>query len=595
MYESFFGFDDTPFRLSADEKFRFEHENYLRASAYLAYALQQNEGFVMITGQPGSGKTTLVRDVVSEIDSSKFHVLNLVTSQLQAEELLRKVALEYGLPAETYNKATLLTGIHKHIAKLHEDGKQSILFLDEAQNLSTTGLEELRLLSNLQHGRNSLMQIVLIGHDELRSLVLGPGMEHIQQRLIAICQIKPMSPDQTRKYITHRLSKVGWRDDPQIQDDVFRLIHQAAQGVPRKINHLMSRLLLFAFLEEKHSLTEQDAFVVIEELVEENRITLSNGEDFEAFILRFQAEKEQLLVRQPEVVGLNVKQFKKQEEPLQVRGTGGVDQKVRSELATSTHIIAENLLLAIDESAQECEEAWDIPDSDWHNLESDLIAKKEISEKSAQVDRFTSNVKESIDKDLDDHDDSVEYQQPASLFSTDEIWDDKLDPKVDKSAHFDSLSDRRTGQFDPLSDLKMTDQASAEDDHQWGGVWWMSNQGGQGGERRSAADNYDSRPQRSERESGFVRHDKRSNTIQVDENLSMPSVWVDGCPEGVPRQNNEVHTFNPKPAGRGGIVRFLYYVISFVVIGFVVFLGLQFFPNAIDSYWRGVPSGADRP
>ncbi|PVV26379.1 MAG: hypothetical protein B6D74_01445, partial [gamma proteobacterium symbiont of Ctena orbiculata] len=184
MYETFFGFKDTPFRLSADEKFRYAHKNYLRASAYLAYALQQSEGLVMITGKPGSGKTTLIRDVISELDSAQYCTLHLVTSQLHAEELLRKMALEYGLPAETYNKATLLTNIHKHLNLLHAQGKHSILFLDEAQNLSPTGLEELRLLSNLQEGKDSLLQIVLIGHDDLRQLLLGPGMEHIQQRLV---------------------------------------------------------------------------------------------------------------------------------------------------------------------------------------------------------------------------------------------------------------------------------------------------------------------------------------------------------------------------------------------------------------------------
>lgn len=132
MYESYFGFKDTPFRLSADERFRYAHKNYLRASAHLAYALEQGEGFVLITGQAGSGKTTLIRDVISELDETRYHTLNLVTSQLQAEELLRKVALEYGFPAESYNKATLLTIIHKHLSALHEKGKQSILFLDEA-------------------------------------------------------------------------------------------------------------------------------------------------------------------------------------------------------------------------------------------------------------------------------------------------------------------------------------------------------------------------------------------------------------------------------------------------------------------------------
>ncbi|MES9969058.1 MAG: AAA family ATPase, partial [Candidatus Thiodiazotropha sp.] len=228
MYESFFGFKDIPFRLSADEKFRYAHKNYLRASAYLAYALQQGEGFVMITGQPGSGKTTLIRDVISELDKSKYHCLNLVTSQLHAEELLRKVALEFGLPAETYNKATLLTHINKHLSDLHDQGKRSVLFLDEAQNLSVNGLEELRLLSNLQKGKYSLLQIVLIGHDELRRLLLGPDMEHVQQRLIAICQIEPLNPEQTKEYITHRLTHVGWQDDPKFDDEIFQLFHLAS-------------------------------------------------------------------------------------------------------------------------------------------------------------------------------------------------------------------------------------------------------------------------------------------------------------------------------------------------------------------------------
>ncbi|MET0088690.1 MAG: AAA family ATPase [Candidatus Thiodiazotropha sp.] len=292
MYESYYGFRDTPFRLSADEKFRYAHKNYLRASAYLAYALQQGEGFVMITGQPGSGKTTLVRDVISEIDAEKFQALNLVTSQLHAEELLRKVALEYGLPAETYNKATLLTSIHKHLSNLHEQGKRSILFLNEAQNLSLNGLEELRLLSNLQQGSHSLLQIVLIGHDELRELLLGPGMEHIQQRLIAICQIQPMTEEQTREYVIHRLGIVGWRDNPQIQDDVYHLIHQASQGVARNINHLMSRLLLFGSLEEKQELTDEDALTIIEELVDEQRISLAGQVTVQQFAAQYRSLKQ---------------------------------------------------------------------------------------------------------------------------------------------------------------------------------------------------------------------------------------------------------------------------------------------------------------
>ncbi|MBV2092341.1 MAG: AAA family ATPase, partial [Candidatus Thiodiazotropha sp. (ex Ctena orbiculata)] len=369
MYESFFGFKDTPFRLSADEKFRYAHKNYLRASAYLAYALQQSEGFVMITGQPGSGKTTLVRDVISEIDNSKYNALNLVTSQLQAEELLRKVALEYGLPAETYNKATLLTSISKHLSDLYDRGQRSILFLDEAQNLSVNGLEELRLLSNLQKGNCSLLQIVLIGHDELRELVLNPKMEHIQQRLIATCQIKPMSAEQSREYIIHRLDIVGWQQDPQLADEVYGLVHQAAQGVPRKINHLMSRLLLFASLEEKHLLTDEDVLVIIDELVEERRITLADNESFSDFAERYRTEKQQHSMDQQAAVQKAVVHDIFENRPLQEQFFNEEEIDKRRELINSTNQITANLLSAIDDAEQNIEEAWDLPDSDWGSWE----------------------------------------------------------------------------------------------------------------------------------------------------------------------------------------------------------------------------------
>lgn len=158
MFESYYELNANPFRLSTDEQFRFAHKNYIKAWSYLRYALDQGEGFVMITGQPGSGKTTLIRDILSELDETKVLAINLVTNQLQAEELLRKVALEYGLPAETYNKATLLTRIEGFVTSQYQAGRRAIIVIDEAQNLTLNGLEELRLLSNLQAGSHPLFR-----------------------------------------------------------------------------------------------------------------------------------------------------------------------------------------------------------------------------------------------------------------------------------------------------------------------------------------------------------------------------------------------------------------------------------------------------
>ncbi|MCG7982622.1 MAG: AAA family ATPase [Candidatus Thiodiazotropha lotti] len=292
MFESYYELNDNPFRLSADESFRFAHKNYLKAWSYLSYALEQGEGFVMITGQPGCGKTTLIRDILAQLDKEKTLAINLVTNQLQAEELLRKVALEFGLPAESYNKATLLTHIQGFVEKEYQKGRRAIIVIDEAQNLTLNGLEELRLLSNLQSGSHPLFQIFLVGQDELRGVVLSPQMEHVRQRLIATCQIEPMSVSQTEGYIEHRLGIVGWHGDPELEGTIFPLIHYITKGIPRKVNHVASRLLLYGALEEKHKFTDEDIWIVAEELFGEERLALKSGESFDEFKATYPVEYE---------------------------------------------------------------------------------------------------------------------------------------------------------------------------------------------------------------------------------------------------------------------------------------------------------------
>ncbi|MES9939148.1 MAG: AAA family ATPase [Candidatus Thiodiazotropha sp. 6PLUC7] len=579
MYESYFGFKDTPFRLSADEKFRYAHRNYLRASAYLAYALQQSEGFVMITGQPGSGKTTLVRDVISEIDASRFNALNLVTSQLQAEELLRKVALEYGLPAESYNKATLLTCINKHLSELHEQGKRSILFLDEAQNLSMNGLEELRLLSNLQKGNSSLLQIVLIGHDELRELVLGPDMEHIQQRLIATCQIKPMSDEQTREYITHRLSVVGWQDDPHIDENVFLLIHQAAQGVPRKINHLMSRILLFASLEEKHELSDEDALEIIDELVEERRISLPDNESFEDFVQRYQQDKDQQVEVQQVAYQKAAVHDIFENKPLQEQFFDEAEIEKRKEEIANTNFITENLLTAIDASDQDFEEAWDLPDSDWSDWDSDLtVIKREphSAEKEEHVTEPQNNLSSTEDEvELFAEDEALNHPLP----SAEDIWNNKLE-SVDMDSLISTTQRKSKSRVTEIksthSDKKMP---SLDDEHSWGGVWWMSSENQKGSDSHQS--NLKSNSDRRKNQSAWPAK-KPNNTIVVEENLSMPSMWVEGCPEVVAAENSESHKFKPRPTR---LRNSIFHVVAWVGIGLLVMLTYAFYSKQIDNYF----------
>jgi type II secretory pathway predicted ATPase ExeA len=273
MFESFYGFTDNPFRMSTDVQFLFAHRAYVKALAHLEYALNQGEGFVLITGRPGTGKTTLVRDILSKIDRESLQAISLVSNQLKGEELLRLVALELGFPAQDFNKATLLTRLELFALMLQEKGRRIVIIVDEAQNLSPNGLEELRLLSNLQTDNRPLFQIVLIGQEQLRNLIYGQGRENVQQRIVTNCRLEPLQTGQIKDYVEYRLRLVDWAGDPSIDPEIYPLIYRTTQGVAREINLVMARLLLYGSLEQKHSFNTADLKVVLDELVQEHRLT----------------------------------------------------------------------------------------------------------------------------------------------------------------------------------------------------------------------------------------------------------------------------------------------------------------------------------
>jgi type II secretory pathway predicted ATPase ExeA len=272
MFESFYGLTANPFRMSADEQFRFMHKAYKKAWAYLNYALDKGEGFVLITGRPGTGKTTLIRDTLAELDSERVKPVSVVCNQLQDEELLRLVALGLGLQAQEFDKATLLTRIEQHALMLYQQQCRVVVLVDEAQSLSLNGLEMLRMLSNLQTGNQPLFQIVLIGQEELRHLIYGQAMENITQRIVASCNLEPMTSDYVQGYVEHRLGMVGWTGDPAFSSAIYEPLYRISRGVPRDINLIMARLLLYGALEEKHRLERDDLITVLTELSAEQRL-----------------------------------------------------------------------------------------------------------------------------------------------------------------------------------------------------------------------------------------------------------------------------------------------------------------------------------
>lgn len=265
MYESHFGLTDKPFKLSPDPRFFFASPHHDKAVSYLQYGLSQGEGFIVITGPIGTGKTTLARNLLALIDDSIVAV-QIATTRLSPDELVRLVAAKFNLEVEGLNKADILKKLETYLLQLHSQGKRALLIVDEAQNLPAETVEELRMLSNFQLDDQPLIQSFLLGQEELKGIIELPEMEQFRQRIIASCHLQPFNEEQTRDYIKHRLLQVGWDGHPELDNAIFEKIASYTGGIPRKINIFADRLFLYAFMADLAVITLDDISQVIEEM-----------------------------------------------------------------------------------------------------------------------------------------------------------------------------------------------------------------------------------------------------------------------------------------------------------------------------------------
>lgn len=279
MYESFYHLSANPFRLTPDPSFCFSHPAYQEAHAYLQYAFELGEGFILLTGRPGAGKTTLVESFLRSFDSAELVAARIAVTDFEASELLRAVAYRFNLEAEGVDKATLLRRIERFFASRVTAGGRVLLVIDEAQRLSQASLEELRLLADLQIGAHPLLQIFLVGQEALRAVMGAPEMEQLQQRVIGTCRLGPLGLVQTRSYVEHRLRRANWRGDPELSGAAVRAVYEYSKGVPRHINKICTRLLLQGYMDSKHLLDGQDVYRVASELEEEQLAPLAGGGD----------------------------------------------------------------------------------------------------------------------------------------------------------------------------------------------------------------------------------------------------------------------------------------------------------------------------
>ena len=268
MYEAFYHLQAKPFQLSADPRFFYSSKGHRRAMAYLVYGAHQGEGFIVITGEIGAGKTMLATTLAHNVASRNLVLAQVVSTNLEADDMVRMVAASFGLPQEN-SKSVLLNAVEQFLLACHRQGKRALLVVDEAQNLPARSVEELRMLSNFVSADKPLLQTFLLGQPEFRKTLQSPAMEQLRQRVIASCHLGPMDGAETEAYIVHRLQTVGWREDPSFSREAFAAIHQHTGGIPRKINILCDRLLLMGRLDEKHAITVNEVADVVNELQQE--------------------------------------------------------------------------------------------------------------------------------------------------------------------------------------------------------------------------------------------------------------------------------------------------------------------------------------
>ncbi|HEY1932178.1 MAG TPA: XrtA/PEP-CTERM system-associated ATPase [Acetobacteraceae bacterium] len=256
MYQKFYRFSGIPFLLTPDSRFFFGSSGHSRAIAHLVYGLAQEEGFIVITGEVGAGKTTLVEQLWSQLDRSTYVIARIVTTQVSGDDLLRLIMANFGLgDTPGLDKATLLRRFEQMVQDQRRSGRRCVLVVDEVQNLSLAALEELRMLSNITVDGRASLQTILLGQPQFRPTLASPDTEQLRQRVLASYHLGPLTEAETRGYIEHRLKMVRWEGDPHWEDVAYALVFRHTGGIPRRINTLCSRVLLYGSLEEAHTIT----------------------------------------------------------------------------------------------------------------------------------------------------------------------------------------------------------------------------------------------------------------------------------------------------------------------------------------------------
>jgi len=260
VFTQYYRFTGHPFQLTPDSRFYFGSQGHSRAFSHLVYGLSQEEGFIVITGEVGAGKTTMVEQLWAQLDRNTYVIGRIVTTQVAGDDLLRLAVASFGMQPEGVDKATLLRRMEQFFREQRQSGRRCLLVVDEVQNLSIPALEELRMLSNITvesatGGSRPGLQTILLGQPQFRRILSNPDLEQLRQRILASYHLGPMTEQETHAYVEHRLKMVGWEGTPAWEDGALEAMHRGSGGIPRRINTLGSRVLLLGALEEAQVIT----------------------------------------------------------------------------------------------------------------------------------------------------------------------------------------------------------------------------------------------------------------------------------------------------------------------------------------------------
>jgi general secretion pathway protein A len=266
MYNSFYGLREAPFHITPDPRFLFFSTSHREAFHHVLFGIKERKGFVQLTGEVGAGKTTVCRAVLEQLPTT-FRTALILNPALSRDQLLRTSLRELGIPAsDLTDKAGYLELLNAFLFEQAEQGNDVVLFIDEAQDLTAELLEEVRLLSNLETDQRKLLQIVLIGQPELRDKLNDPSLRQLRQRITVRYHLRPLSRPDVERYVSHRLQVAGGNGNPAFTPWALWRVHRYARGIPRLVNAVCDKALLYGFVNQTTQLTGKSVRLAIREL-----------------------------------------------------------------------------------------------------------------------------------------------------------------------------------------------------------------------------------------------------------------------------------------------------------------------------------------